>query len=239
MVDADRRKFLKHLGYVSAAGVVGLGVAQFASGKGDVLVDDLEEVEQERGFRKVWATKRDEESNYGIPYAQYNRDALHLHVMACTVCDYVYDVTEGRKARFDELPSTWTCPACTGATRDDFEDIGIAMRSGGQPLVNAAACAYHYDEDGDGQYQAAEERVFCTMPCELVCPVQAISKGALDGTPRDRWEQDHPKLGPVVDYEACIRCGKCHKICGYNAIEWVNQAYKALGPGEGVHGGGG
>lgn len=234
MVDSDRRKFLKHLGYVSAAGVVGLGVAQFAGGNPDVDVDDLEDVEQERGFRKVWATKRDEEENYGIPYAKYYEDAVKLHIWGCPTCDFVYDVTEGRKARFDELPSTWTCPECPGSTKGDFEDIGIEMRSGGQPLVNMAACAYHYDVDGDGHYQAGEERIYCTMPCQLVCPVQAISKGALDGTPKELWEQDRPKLGPVVDFDPCIRCGKCHKMCGYNAIEWVNQPYRSLKGGGGV-----
>ena len=229
MVDADRRKFLKHMGYVGAVGVLGLGVAQFATNKGDALVDSLQDAEQERGFRKVWATKRDEESNYGVPYSQYYDDAVKLHIMACSVCDYVYGVTEGRVTRFDELPSSWTCPMCSEATKADFEDIGIAARSGGQPMVNVVVCTYHYDEDGDGKYEASEEGVYCTMPCKTVCPVAAISKGPIIGPVGE----DKPKLGPVVDFTKCIRCVRCHKLCGYNCIEWVNQPYKDLKGGGG------
>ena len=44
-------------------------------------------------------------------------------------------------------------------------------------------------------------------------------------------ENSSPKKGPLVDFDTCIRCGRCHKICGYNSIEWVNLPYIARGSG--------
>jgi rubredoxin len=234
MVDDDRRRFLKHLGIVGAAGVIGLGIARFSSDAADATLDALEATEQARGNRRVWATYRDATDPRNLPYESYQKEAERLGVWECPSCGYIYDVTDGRVARFDELPASWVCtaPGCAGAAKDEFTELGIAFRPGGQPLINEVACAFHYDRNGDGKFEASEEQVFCTMPCKTVCPVTAISKKAFDGTPEDQWATVQPKLGPVVDFKVCIGCGRCHKICGYNCIEWVNEPYRDL-PGGG------
>ncbi len=228
MVDDKRRTFLKHLGMVGAAGALGIGVSYFASKPPDDLIDDLEAVEQGRGYRKVWATKRDEENNYGIPYSVYYDDALRLGIYRCDKCGYIYDVTAGRENRFDELPPGWVCEECSGGTKADFTEIGIGFRSGGQPLVNEVVCAFHFDVDGDGEYDPSERGIHCSMPCRTICPVDAISEGKFASV---EGEDSSPKKGPLVDFDTCIRCGRCHKICGYNSIEWVNLPYIARGSG--------
>jgi len=230
MVDDKRRNFLKHLGLVSAAGAVGIGVSYLAATPPEDLIDDLQETEQERGYRKVWATRRDEENNYGITYATYFADAERLGIHRCDKCGFIYDVTEGRLQRFDELPPGWVCEnsECAGATKEDFNEIGIGFRTGGQPLINEVACAYHFDIDGDGKYADEDQGVFCSMPCKAICPVEAIDKGPFSTVES---EDDQPKMGPVVEFDTCIRCGRCHKICGYSSIEWVNKAYTGRGTG--------
>jgi NAD-dependent dihydropyrimidine dehydrogenase PreA subunit len=235
MVDEKKRNFIKHLGLVSGAGLVGLGVAYGASTPQDVLVDDLEEVEQERGYRKVWATKRDEEENFGITYSEYLDDAERIGIWRCSQGGFIYDVTEGRKQRFDELPSDLVSefPGCEGATKEDFENIGIGFRTGGQPIINEVVCAFHFDLDGDGEYADEDKGFYCGMPCRTVCPVDAITEGDF-GTIVS--EDNQNKRGPVVEFDTCIRCGRCHKICGYNSIEWVNKAY--IGRGVESQGGG-
>jgi rubredoxin/NAD-dependent dihydropyrimidine dehydrogenase PreA subunit len=231
MVDDKKRTFLKHLGLVGAAGALGVGVSYLSSTPPENLIDDLQDVEQARGYRKVWATKRDEDNNYGIVYAAYLDDAERLGIYRCDKCGYIYDVTAGRERRFDELPPGWVCtsPECAGATKDDFVDIGIGFRTGGQPLVNEVVCAFHFDENGDGKYEKSEKDVFCHMPCKAICPVDAITEGDASSVPGE--VGDKPKRVPVVDFDSCIRCGRCHKICGYNSIEWVNKAYTGSGVG--------
>ncbi len=227
MVDDKRRNFLKHLGMVAGAGAVGVGVAYLTAKPPGDVIDDLQDTEQARGYRKVWATKRDEENNYGIPYSEYFDDATRLGIYRCDKCGSIYDVTAGREHRFDELPPDWVCttPECDGATKADFKEIGIAFRTGGQPLINEVVCAFHFDMNDDGEYSKSERGIHCSMPCRTICPVDAISEGdisAVAGEPTDK-----SKRGPTVDYDTCIRCGRCHKICGYNSIEWVNKAYIA------------
>lgn len=230
MVDDKKRNFLKHLGLVGAAGAVGIGISYLSATPPGDLIDDLQETEQERGYRRVWATRRDEENNYGITYATYLVDAERLGIYRCPSCGFIYDVTEGRNARFDELPPGWVCqnPECAGATKEDFQEIGIAFRTGGQPLINEVVCAYHFDLDGDGKYADEDQGVFCSMPCKAICPVDAIKSGPFSHVES---EDDQPKKGPVVEFDTCIRCGRCHKICGYNSIEWVNKAYTGRGTG--------
>ncbi len=230
MVDDRKRNFLKHLGLVGAAGAAGIGISYLAATPPEDLIDDLQATEQYRGYRKVWATKRDEENNYGIVYATYLDDAERLGIYRSDKGGYVYDVTEGRKQRFDELPPGWVCPhpECAGATKEDFTEFGIDFHTGGQPLINELVCAYHFDMDGDGKYADEDQGVFCSMSCKTICPVDAISKGPFSTVES---EDDQPKVGPVVEFDTCIRCGRCHKICGYNSIEWVNKAYTGLGSG--------
>jgi NAD-dependent dihydropyrimidine dehydrogenase PreA subunit len=92
-----------------------------------------------------------------------------------------------------------------------------SVLEGGEPRVIVAACAHHIDDDGDGIYEKSETVKYCTMPCKDICPVDAITKhemsdGTFDG-----------KIVPEVDIEQCIGCTKCFQICGYNAIQWINE----------------
>jgi len=223
MVDDKKRTFIKHLALVGAAGAVGIGVSYLTTTPPEDLVDDLEDVEQARGYRKVWATKRDEENSYGVVYATYFADAERLGIYRCDMCGYIYDVTAGLEQRFDELPPGWVCPNCGDATQEDFTEIGIGFRTGGQPMINEVVCAFHFDLDGDGDYEDEDKGVFCHMPCKAICPVSAISEG--DFATVEVEPDTKNKRGPVVEFDTCIRCGRCHKICGYNSIEWMNQAY--------------
>ena len=229
MVDEKKRRFLKHLGIVTGAGVVGLAIAQGSTLQAEGLIDDLESAEQARGYRRVWARIEDRNANYGMTYEEYFEDAKRLGIWACPNCRYVYGVAEGRVTRFDELPSTWVCTECGGVPKDMFENIGIAFRSGGQPKIREQACAYHFDVDGDGNYEDGERGTFCTMPCETICPV--IPKKAIQKEPLSFVEgvDRKPKWGPKVHYDLCIGCGRCHKICGYNTIEWVNVPFDGKG----------
>ncbi len=229
MVDEKKRRFLKHLGIVTGAGVVGLAIAQGSTTQAETLIDDLESAEQARGFRRVWARIEDRNANYGRTYEEYYEDAKRLGVWSCPTCRYVYGVAEGRVTRFDELPPTWVCTECGGTTKGEFENIGIAFRSGGQPRIKEQACAYHFDVDGDGNYEESERGVYCTMPCETICPVipdKAIRKEPMSFV---KGRDAKPKIGPKVDYDLCIGCGRCHKICGYNVVEWVNVPFDGKG----------
>ncbi len=235
MTDKEKRRFLKHLGLVGAAGFTGLVISRFAHRGAGAQLDALQASEQERGYRKVWATKRDEENAYGVPYIDYLDEAERLGIWYCTTCGYIYDVTDGRKQRFDDLPPGWVCtnPGCDGATKDEFTNIGIGFQSGGQPLINEVACAYHFDLDGDGNFEPSEEGLNCSMPCRTICPVSAITTGPFAHV---EGEDDKPKKGPIVAFDTCIGCGRCHKICGYNTIEGVIEAYpgkNAVNPGGG------
>lgn len=90
------------------------------------------------------------------------------------------------------------------------------VREGGLPIVKDNVCAYHIDDDADGNYEDSETVKYCTMPCKDVCPVDAITKG-------ENSDGSFPgKIVPVVDEDKCIGCTRCFRICGYNAIEWFN-----------------
>jgi NAD-dependent dihydropyrimidine dehydrogenase PreA subunit len=108
----------------------------------------------------------------------------------------------------------------TKVERDDDLDRNTPIREvreGGLPFVNESVCAYHIDDNGDGNYEKSEEVRYCTMPCKDICPVDAITKHEnSDGTFLG-------KVVPKVNEEKCIGCTKCFRICGYNAIEWINH----------------
>jgi ferredoxin len=96
------------------------------------------------------------------------------------------------------------------------------VRVGGLPIIKENACAYHIDENGDGKYEKSEELKYCTMPCQAVCPVDAITK-------HENADPEEPllngKVVPLVDSTKCIGCTKCFRICGYYAIDWSNEVY--------------
>jgi len=108
------------------------------------------------------------------------------------------------------------------ANKQEYEEsvtpTGDGFKEGGLPKVNTTACAYHLSEDmvDDTKgivYSESMKSKFCTMPCRDICPVDAISI----------YEAKDEKSVPLVDEEKCIGCGKCFRICGYNAIQWINN----------------
>jgi ferredoxin len=101
---------------------------------------------------------------------------------------------------------------------NNLEPVEVhGLREGGLPIVKENVCAYHIDDNGDGVYEDSEEVKYCTMPCKGICPVNAISKHEnTDGTFQG-------KIVPMVDNDQCIGCAKCFRVCGYNAIDWINN----------------
>jgi NAD-dependent dihydropyrimidine dehydrogenase PreA subunit len=108
------------------------------------------------------------------------------------------------------------------ATTEEYENsvtpTGESFKEKGLPKINTTACAYHVSEnmvdDSKGiVYSDSLKSKFCTMPCKDICPVDAISI----------YEAQNEKSVPLVDEDKCIGCGKCFKICGYNAIQWINE----------------
>ena len=90
------------------------------------------------------------------------------------------------------------------------------VREGGLPVVKENVCAYHIDDNGDGEYNKSETVKYCTMPCKGICPNDAITEHEnTDGTFKG-------KIVPKIIVEDCIGCTKCFRICGYNAIDWIN-----------------
>lgn len=113
------------------------------------------------------------------------------------------------------------------------------FRSGGWPYINEAACAYHYDDDGDGIYEEKEKGKYCTSPCIRICPVNALKRhsvgesGIVKNTkvvPGFPYKKGKKKKNPLLNFgldSKCIHCGLCYKICGYDAIMWVNTLPEA------------
>ena len=93
------------------------------------------------------------------------------------------------------------------------------VSTGGKPNVRINVCAYHIDDNGDGEYEPGEEGNYCSMPCRAICPVDAISIIELT----DEQNSFKGKKVPEVDTDTCIGCTKCFRICGYNAIQWFNK----------------
>lgn len=129
-------------------------------------------------------------------------------------------------------------------TKQDAEDgdteIAITdAKSGGFPFVNRRACAYHLPNPENGEYEDLNDRnqkdyQFCKGPCVDVCPVDAI---LLRKTPENRTMPGFPKKKESDNYtdmdrdwadpikiSGCISCQKCFKMCGYDAIQWINPA---------------
>ncbi len=87
---------------------------------------------------------------------------------------------------------------------------------GGIPVIKENVCAYHIDDNEDGIYAKDETVKYCTMPCKAICPVNAITK-------RERTDGSYSgKIVPEVNEDKCIGCTNCFRICGYNAIDWIN-----------------
>lgn len=127
-------------------------------------------------------------------------------------------------------------------SRADAEigDIDVAttdLRSGGFPVVNRVACAYHLPNPETGEYEEItkdneQDYQFCRGPCVDVCPVDSIrlrktSEGrTMSGFPQKKESDGYSDLdrdwGDPREITGCIGCQKCFKMCGYDAIQWIN-----------------
>ncbi len=120
----------------------------------------------------------------------------------------------------------------------DLDNSVMEAKSGGTPYINRAACAHHTDidaeEDGDGNKVWADlskDNSYCKGPCVDVCPVDAIKfrvsnvdmNRELPGFTRKSADNDLERdWGDPREISGCIGCQKCFKICGYDAIQWIN-----------------
>lgn len=102
--------------------------------------------------------------------------------------------------------------------------------SGGFPYFHEQVCAYHYDDDGKGNYNKKNIGKYCSGPCIDVCPVDVIKlhsvsqKGIIDGEKIvPGFPQKNLRLENGDDTK-CIGCGLCFKTCGYNTIQWINRS---------------
>jgi Pyruvate/2-oxoacid:ferredoxin oxidoreductase delta subunit len=173
----DRRRFMKHIGILGLAGVMGMSLGEIFSPKESELIEAASDVDIAQRRKMVWETKADAEA--GVPY----------------------------------------------------EDQ-IEPESGGFPYVNRRACAYHLPNPETGEYEPISRRnnnQFCRGPCVDVCPTDAIrlrktSEGrTMSGFPQKNAGDLENDYGNPQDVTDCIGCQNCFKMCGYDAIQWVNS----------------
>jgi ferredoxin len=178
---ADRRRFLKHLGILGVAGVMGMGIGEIFSPTESELIDAAADTEIANRRKLIWESKQDAE--------------------------------EG-----------------------DPDKAVSEPKSGGFPYINRRACAYHLPNLETGEYEDItddnqQEIHFCRGPCVDVCPVDAIKirtssvdvNRRLPGFTRKSEEDDLERdWGNPQNETGCIGCQKCFKMCGYDAIQWVN-----------------
>jgi ferredoxin len=175
---SDRRRFLKHLGILGAAGVMGMTLGEVFSPTESDLIDASANTEISNRRKIIWESKEAAE--------------------------------EG----------------------DTDEGTTTELKSGGFPIVNRRACAYHLPDLETGEYKEISRKnnnQFCRAPCVDVCPVDAILLRETDegrtmpgftkkkGDLNQDWGNDD-ETGKT----GCIGCTKCFKMCGYDAIQWVN-----------------
>lgn len=178
----DRRRFMKHLGILGVAGVVGMSIGEIFSPTESDLIDAAAETEIASGRKLIWKSKQDAE--------------------------------EG-----------------------DPDNAVSEAKSGGFPYINRRACAYHLPNPETGEYEDITEDneqdiQFCRGPCMDVCPVDAIlmrktpENRKMPGFPQKKNEDGYSDLdrdwGDPRGITNCIGCQKCFKMCGYDAIQWIN-----------------
>ncbi len=179
---ADRRRFLKHLGILGVAGVMGMSIGEIFSPTESDLIDAAANTEISKRRKLIWATKEDAEIG-------------------------------------------------------DPDNAITDLKSGGFPLVNRRACAYHLPNPETGEYEDITEDneqdyQFCRGPCVDVCPVDAIllrktpENRTMAGFPQKKDSDGYSDLdrdwGDPREITGCIGCQKCFKMCGYDAIQWIN-----------------
>ena len=121
------------------------------------------------------------------------------------------------------------------AEDSDSENAVTELKSGGFPLVNRRVCAYHMPDFETGEYKKISTRndnQFCRGPCVEVCPVDAIlfrktpENRTIPGFSQKKDSEGYSDLdrdwADPQDITGCIGCQKCFKMCGYDAIQWIN-----------------
>lgn len=107
------------------------------------------------------------------------------------------------------------------------------MERTGAPVINEGACAFDTiipaEESGSGTIEHITN-TYCTSPCRRICPVSAIDLKDNPNTdkkevPTFKNNGKDKKTDMTNGFDSdCIGCGKCFKVCGYNAIHWVNRS---------------
>ncbi len=177
----DRRRFMKHIGILGLAGVMGMSLGEIFSPTESDLIEAAASEEITENRKYIWIDK------------------------------------DGAKLR-------------------DLAKRETAAIPGGFPYVYEAACAYHLPND-EGVYEDItsdneQEFQFCRGPCVEVCPVDSIrlrkrvNNRTMSGFPQKNKDTDTDNdrdFGDDRPVTGCIGCQNCFKMCGYNAIEWVNS----------------
>ncbi len=177
----DRRRFMKHIGILGLAGVMGMSLGEIFSPTESDLIEAAATTEITSGRKMIWANKDD-------------------------------------------------------AKERDPDKAITELKSGGFPRVYEAACAYHLPND-DGEYENItsdneQDIQFCRGPCVEVCPVDSIklrkrtNNRTMSGFPQkkssDGYTDSDRDFGDPREVTGCIGCQNCFKMCGYDAIEWIN-----------------
>jgi Pyruvate/2-oxoacid:ferredoxin oxidoreductase delta subunit len=178
----DRRRFMKHIGILGLAGVMGMTIGEIFSPSESDLIDAAANTEISERRKVIWASKAD-------------------------------------------------------ADIRDPDNAVTELKSGGFPRVYEAACAYHLPNPRTGEYENITEDneqdyQFCRGPCVDVCPVDSIrlrkrsNNRTMSGFPQksesEGYTDDDRDYGDPREITGCIGCQKCFKMCGYDAIEWIN-----------------
>jgi NAD-dependent dihydropyrimidine dehydrogenase PreA subunit len=177
----DRRRFMKHLGILGFAGVLGMSIGEIFSPTESDLIEAAADAEIANKRKLIWASRQDAE--------------------------------EG-----------------------DLDKTLTQAKSGGFPYFNRRVCAYHLPDPETGEYEDItddnqQEIHFCRGPCVEVCPVDAIKirtstvdvNRRLPGLIKKSAENDLERdWGYPQTESGCIGCQNCFKMCGYDAIQWVN-----------------
>jgi len=192
-VDEKKRRFLKHLGIITLGGLAGMALTKVTAKSTTEVVDTYSEKMVDEYKKFIWEKKDDLNGENMRDYKAY-----------------LMQVNGGQI---------------------------LEAKKSGTPIVNEVACSYHViipkAETEGGKKDDHRIGEFCTAPCKKVCPVSVIKLKENKET-EDTWTDDEYKDKKVPTFKGkdsepsdasgseCIGCGKCFRICGYNAIHWVN-----------------
>lgn len=95
---------------------------------------------------------------------------------------------------------------------DGFDQVDIDTNAYTKPLINVIKFACEACPT-KSYFVTNNCRKCIAHPCINVCPVNAISMG---------------KDSTIIDKEKCIRCGRCHEACPYNAIVMYDRPCAAV-----------